>query len=130
MLRKKEILILVLKTNSGSDLYSVCQGILDPFYIMSYYMKWFKTSWTYNILIRIPDQLKKQYYSANFFKALSWKIILIVIFFYGQIKNPGLAMNSQFLKIKTKWFYTTMGSTRSKSAKELYKMGQDFLDIQ
>ena len=28
---------------------TVCQGIIDPFYIVSYYINWAKTSWIYSI---------------------------------------------------------------------------------
>ena len=29
--------------------YTVCPGSSDPFYIVTYYIKWVTTSWTYSI---------------------------------------------------------------------------------
>ena len=34
---------------STSDMHTICPRNLDPFYIVSYYMKRFKTSWTYSM---------------------------------------------------------------------------------
>ena len=31
-------------------MFNVCPKSLDPFYIVTYYIKWVKTSWTYLII--------------------------------------------------------------------------------
>ena len=33
--------------------YTVCPGSSDPFFLVSYYIKWVTTSWTYGRLDRI-----------------------------------------------------------------------------
>ena len=39
----------------------VCQGSPDPVYIVSYYIKWVKTSWTYSTIqcLRSPFTIHK-----------------------------------------------------------------------
>ena len=37
-------------SNNVESVSTVCPGSSDPFYIVSYYIKWDTTSWTYCIL--------------------------------------------------------------------------------
>ena len=36
-----------------AKIYTVCSKSLDPFYIVTYYIKWVKTSWTYSMTKKI-----------------------------------------------------------------------------
>ena len=35
----------------GHIVYTICQGSSDPYYIITIYMKWVTTSWTYSMQI-------------------------------------------------------------------------------
>ena len=48
-----------MKDFSGFDGYTVCPRSGDPFYVVSYYIKWLNTSWTHNMYFFSPYQENK-----------------------------------------------------------------------
>ena len=40
---------VVLNQVIGEQSYTACSRSLNPFHIVSYYIKWIKTTWTYSI---------------------------------------------------------------------------------
>ena len=52
------------------DFNTVCPGSSDPFYIVSYYIKWVTTSWTHSIYrsqVLLPPSPEKCYVIFSFF---------------------------------------------------------------
>ena len=45
--------IMVFTDHRTDGSYTVCPGSSDPFYIVTYYIKWVTTSWTYFILTMV-----------------------------------------------------------------------------
>ena len=43
------------KRNRGPNITTVCPGSSDPFYIVSYYIRYVTTSWTYSIYPQNPE---------------------------------------------------------------------------
>ena len=41
--------ILDVSNEQTHKLFTVCPGSSDPFYILTYYIKWVTTSWTHSI---------------------------------------------------------------------------------
>ena len=44
------LLFLLIHQYVDTMVITVCPGSSDPFYVVSYYIKWVTTSWTYSIL--------------------------------------------------------------------------------
>ena len=40
---------ILIDKKAGPGLYTVCPKSSDPFYMISYYIKWVTTSWTYSM---------------------------------------------------------------------------------
>ena len=48
-------ILLILFPRSVADFYTVCPRSSDPFYFVTYYIKWVITSWTYSITLNHVD---------------------------------------------------------------------------
>ena len=95
-------------------MFTVCPKSLYPFYIVTYYIKEAKTSWTYSIFIFYSEECKER----SLFVLHKYSLIsqcLIVIF-----------LQSGVLYQK---YCVSMNSCPIFRVHSLYEIGQDYLDI-
>ena len=82
---------------------TLCPGSSDPFYKVTYYIKWVITSWTHSTLAAFCIGHTWYFCRVASYAALNSKYILIYIYQYNQEFNTGFLFFMCLEKIKIKF---------------------------
>ena len=89
--------------------HTVCPRSSDPFYIVTYYVKWVTTSWTYSNRSSFLSHfffLFGSYFSFSLAKSL-FPNIFVTVFNFWQVYLEGWVFYLLYLYIRTVFFWGT-----------------------